>query len=553
MPIPISPRHSATGGRALAMLALLMVVAACSDEGGDAAGGTTESLPSTATAAPTPATAGAAEAPQAVPADLDRVRQATVRIVGTGTFSDPFFGEIEGAGSGSGFIIDEAGLTITADHVVAGTGLLRVFVHGEEEPRNAKVIGTSECSDLALIDIDGDGFTAVDWASSVPDAGSPVYAAGYPLGETELVLTSGVVGSTKALGETDWASVDQVIEHDAAIQPGNSGGPLVTPDGSVIGINYAGGSFSNTERFFAIGEDEAREILVRLRRGDDVDSVGINGRTLSYELDGLAGLWVIGVTSGSPADEAGIRPGDVVTSIEGVTIGADGTMADYCDVIRTHQPDDVMAIEVYRYDTEERYVGQLNGDELELAIDQTSPFVDPAADPSEEADDSDSTDPVPSYTVWSDVTDDSETLHALIPSDWWDVDGTEYDLDGEIVPAIRASDDLEAFLDGWTPSGLLIAGGPALGEQDAEADRFLDALTNARCDDEERIDTQIGATFGRLAVASGCDDPDERWLTAALFADDGSYGIVVGLAAADDADLATLDRILRNYSVSVGG
>ncbi|MEI2690512.1 MAG: serine protease [Anaerolineae bacterium] len=74
--------------------------------------------------------------------------------------------------------------------------------------------------------------------------GLDVYAAGFPLGDPEFTLTRGIVSKARADGETDWASVDSVLEHDASINPGNSGGPLITGDGKVIGVNYAG----NNER-----------------------------------------------------------------------------------------------------------------------------------------------------------------------------------------------------------------------------------------------------------------------------------------------------------------
>ena len=88
-----------------------------------------------------------------------------------------------------------------------------------------------------------------------------MYAAGFPLGDPEFTLTRGIVSKLEADGDTSWASIDSVLEHDAAIQPGNSGGPLVTTDGAIIGVNYAGGSRTNTEQFFAIDKDRAQEVV----------------------------------------------------------------------------------------------------------------------------------------------------------------------------------------------------------------------------------------------------------------------------------------------------
>ena len=114
---------------------------------------------------------------------------------------------------------------------------------------------------------------------------------------------------------------------------------------------------------------------------DDVDSVGINGQIVVAEDGTTAGLWVAGVASGSIADDVGIEPGDLVTRIEGVTIGLDGTMKDYCDVLRSHAPDDELAIEVLRYATSEVLEGELNGDVLTQSFSFADQYADDDATP----------------------------------------------------------------------------------------------------------------------------------------------------------------------------
>ena len=170
------------------------------------------------------------------------VESAAVRIVAQGSFVDPAVGEYEGAGSGSGFIIDPVGhrrhQQPRGDRAGPAAGLRG---GGEDEPRNAKVLGVCECSDLAVIDLEGDGYPYLEWAEGDPRPGLEIYAAGFPLGDPEFTLTKGIVAKAEADGETNWASVDHVVEHDANIQPGNSGGPLVTGEGQVVGVNYAGG------------------------------------------------------------------------------------------------------------------------------------------------------------------------------------------------------------------------------------------------------------------------------------------------------------------------
>ncbi|MCB0230550.1 MAG: trypsin-like peptidase domain-containing protein, partial [Anaerolineae bacterium] len=190
--------------------------------------------------------------------------------------------------------------------------------------------------------------------------GLDVYAAGYPLGDPEFTLTRGIVSKARADGETDWASIDSVIEHDATINPGNSGGPLVTADGKVVGINYAG---SDSNQYFAIARAEALPVIARLLQDQDVDSIGINGTALVT--NDSSGIWVSSVQSGSPADKAGLKAGDLIVAMEGLTLATDGTMADYCDVLRTHSPGDTLSLEVVRASTEEYLEGQVNGRPLE--------------------------------------------------------------------------------------------------------------------------------------------------------------------------------------------
>ena len=100
----------------------------------------------------------------------------------------------------------------------------------------------------------------------------------------------------------------------------------------------------------------------------DFESLGINGQAVVDEEAGISGIWVAGVAPGSPASETGILPGDIVTTLNGLPVGSDGTYSDYCDVIRT-AGDKPITVEVLRYDTSEVLRGELNGDKpLEQAF-----------------------------------------------------------------------------------------------------------------------------------------------------------------------------------------
>ena len=188
-----------------------------------------------------------------------------------------------------------------------------------------------------------------------------VYAAGFPLGDPEYTLTRGIVSKARTSGETSWASVDDVIEHDATINPGNSGGPLLTSDGKIVAINYAGSD--STNQYFAIAQAQALPVVEQLRQGSDFLSIGVNGTAVN-DGESLSGIWVSSVKSGSPADKAGVESGDIITGLENLVLATDGTMSDYCDILRTHNAGDTLAIEVLRFNTEEVLEGQLNGDPL---------------------------------------------------------------------------------------------------------------------------------------------------------------------------------------------
>src|SRR4030042_5796137 len=284
---------------------------------------TTQEAPSQAevqTKSTEPAVPTETEVPAGLVTNLTDLKKATIQIEGQGTFIDPEFGYMANqAGFGSGFIIDPSGIAVTNNHVVTGAAKLQVWIGGDTDKEyNARILGVSECSDLAVIDIDGYGFPYVSWYEEPAKVGLEVYTAGFPLGDPEFTMTKGIVSKEKADGETSWASVDSVIEHDATINPGNSGGPLADSDGKVVGVNYAGSS--STNQYFAIDRATALKVLEQLRTGKDVDSIGINGEAVTSDDGSISGIWVSSVDSGSPADKAGVEAGDIITHWKNLTL-----------------------------------------------------------------------------------------------------------------------------------------------------------------------------------------------------------------------------------------
>lgn len=295
--------------------------------------------------------------------NLQDVKNAVVQIESQGTFIDPQVGlVVNGAGRGSGFLIDPSGVIVTNNHVVTGSALLKVYLNGEEY--NGRILGKSECSDLAVVKIDGGPFDYLDFYEGAVEPGLEVYLAGFPLGDPEYSLNKGIISKAKANGQSSWSSLDYVLEHDANGNPGNSGGPLITSDGKVVGIHYA--SFEDAGQYFAIDTKLGQQVIDVLREGNDQDSLGINGTAVQSDDGSLSGIWVASVESGSAADKAGIKPGDILYQVENLVLATDGTMKDYCDILKTHQPEDVLAISVIRYDSGELLEGQINGRELEV-------------------------------------------------------------------------------------------------------------------------------------------------------------------------------------------
>lgn len=496
--------------------------------------------PEEPTEEPTEEPAPTAEPSNAV-TSLDQVQSAVVQIVAQGSFIDPEFGmQLNAAGSGSGFIIDESGIAVTNNHVVTGAALLRVYVAGEDEPRNARILGVSECSDLAVIDIDGDDFPYLEWYGGEIRVGLDVYAAGFPLGDPEFTLTRGIISKASADGETNWASVDNVLEHDATINPGNSGGPLIDADGRVVGVNYAGAS--STNQYFAIGRDEALPILEQLRAGQDVTSIGVNGEAVS-DGEGLSGIWVASVKSGSVADEAGVREGDIITMLEGLLLATDGTMSDYCDILRTHDASDVMDIQVLRYSTEEMLEGQLSGRKLEQTFSFAQTFEE------EVADEPVGTGGEATYDSYVMITDDTGALSVEVPATWSDTNGSAWTSDNEeIGVAVSASTNLDDFWGTWTTPGVFFGASTNL---DLTEEELLDGFDYSdSCTYEGRDAYEDPLYTGYYDIWSSCAGTDSLYIVLAAVPESRSFLILVTVQVVSDADLDALDHILNSFIVS---
>ena len=468
---------------------------------------------------------------------LDEVRDAVLQIKAEGTFVNPDFSvSYNTAGYGSGFIIDPSGLAVTNNHVVTGAALLKVWIGGDtSKSYNAKVVAVSECSDLALIDLEGDGYPYLDWHEGPINVGLEVYSAGFPLGEPQYTLTRGIVSKEETGGETYWASVDYVIEHDATINPGNSGGPLLDAEGKVVGINYR---VRETDQYFAIGRDLAIKVLDDLKEGQDIEALGINGEAFVDE--NLSGIWVYSVESGSPADKAGVEGGDIVTMLESLVLASDGTMSDYCDVLRSHSADDTLDIEVLRYGSSEVLTGQINGRELETALTFTETIEDDISDVVVED--------TGTYSGYNSVQDDYGAIQMDIPVEWTDIYGGYWEDGGDTIGSgITAAADLDAYLNSWTESGVFFGASDDLARYGGYVN-LLDIRRGDLMDDckyKDRFNYEDEVYRGKYDLFENCGESGNVYivLTAVPKENSQAFLVLLEMQIGKEGDFEALDQI----------
>ncbi len=465
-------------------------------------------------------------------ASVDDARSSVVRIVAQGSFVDPQVGyQANSAGSGTGFVVDPSGIVVTNNHVVTGAATLEVFANGRSY--NARVLGVSECSDLAVIQVDGGEFQPLQWYDDPIETNLEVWALGFPLGDPNYTVTRGIISKRASTVHTVWASVDGVLEHDARIRPGNSGGPLVDERGRVVGVNYAG-----DDRFdinLAISAPLARRIVADLTEGRDVNSIGINGRAVRSDDGSISGVWVSSVESGSPASAAGIEPADIIVRMEGLTLARDGSMKDYCDILRSRSPGDVLDVQVLRFTTGEVLSGEVNGTPLRSVL--------PADSGGGGSNSGDADAPrAAGYTNYRRVTDNSGSIVVDVPAEWSDVDGRAFD----IGPGLVASPNVDAYSNGYSTPGVSILASRDLSRT---PDVVLDEFPFPACTASGRSDYDDGKFAGRVSRYESCDGRDTAIVVIAAVPPDRSYTVVVVAQLVDPRDAEALDAIVTSFDV----
>jgi len=346
------------------MVLVAMMVFACvgGTVGGAVVGGVAgytvaQSVDSTAPVVGPQATQLRVESSSAVIEAVQKAKPAVVTVVNTLAAQRSMVGAAQA--SGSGVIIDERGYIVTNSHVVESARSLEVIYHdGKRAP--AQLVGTDEFSDLAVIKVDG-AMPAVaalgDSAALQP--GETVIAIGSPLGDLKGTVTVGVVSAVNRNLELGPGYVmEALIQTDAAINHGNSGGPLVNLRGQVVGINTlvvrgSGVTFGTGDIAeglgFAVPSNTVRTVAAQLIDKGKVARPYLGIRYRMVPLSGAAsetlGAEVISVEPGEAAERAGLREGDVIVALNGETFTEEVPLVNR---LMKHQPGDSVKLTIQR-------------------------------------------------------------------------------------------------------------------------------------------------------------------------------------------------------------
>lgn len=293
-----------------------------------------------------------------------KVSPSVVSIVTQSERQSYFGGTQSQEGAGTGIVVSSDGYILTNKHVVQNSGTVSVVTTDGSTYENVKVVGQDPLNDIAFLKISGaSGLTPANLGdSSSVRIGQSVVAIGNALGQYKNTVTSGIISGTgrsvTASGEgASTETLTDLIQTDAAINPGNSGGPLVNMAGQVIGINTAIASEANGVGF-TIPINATKGLLKGVLANGKVERsyVGVNYITITpevakeFDLPVKQGAYVhaqsgSAVVSGSPADKAGVKDGDIITKVNDVEVGSKGSVAS---LVAEHAPGDKITLTVLR-------------------------------------------------------------------------------------------------------------------------------------------------------------------------------------------------------------
>ena len=306
----------------------------------------------------------------------ETVGPTVVTVVGTVPGQVTFFGRTaDQEVSGSGFFISEDGYILTNYHVVEEAQELRI-IQADGIEQAVKLVGFDQFSDLAVLKADGEvPAVAALGNSDVLKSGETVIAIGSPLGEFKNTVTVGVVSATgRSIDTGEGYSIEDLIQTDAAINQGNSGGPLLNLAGQVVGINTmivrASSSGTVAEGLgFAVSVNTARAVAeqIILKGYFSRPYMGIGWQLITpaiaarYRLPVEWGIYVTGIQANSPAAQAGLQEGDIITRFDDIQIDEGHS---YINTLFTYNPGQVVRLTLVRNGQEtqtEITLGELSG------------------------------------------------------------------------------------------------------------------------------------------------------------------------------------------------
>ena len=291
---------------------------------------------------------------------VEKIGPAVVTVVGNIPGQQSFFGRMpDQQVSGSGVIVNQQGYMITNNHVVEGTDQVAVIL-ADGTQLDAEIVGTDKYADLAVLKVNSPVPAVAGLGNS--DAlkpGETVIAIGSPLGDFKNTVTVGVVSATgRSIDTGEGYQIEDLIQTDAAINSGNSGGPLVNLAGEVVGINTLVVRGSGTGAIaeglgFAIPANTARAVSEQIIQQGYFSRpyLGIRWQPITpgiagtYNLPVEWGAYVTDIMAGSPAAAANLRQGDIITRIGDVPLDASHS---YINALFTYQPGDKISIELVR-------------------------------------------------------------------------------------------------------------------------------------------------------------------------------------------------------------
>lgn len=246
--------------------------------------------------------------------------------------------------SGTGIVLNTNGDIVTNAHIVDGAAAVTVYTSGSTKKRPARIVGVSPCDDLAVIKVtDVSGLTPATFGKgSEQQVGEDVAAIGYPESSTAsntISISRGIISKL----EQSSGIYQSVIQTDAAVNPGNSGGPLVNAKGQVIGINTFR-TVGTTGINYAISGDLVQQVVPDLQAGHNKLYLGMNLGPNNYSnyFGTSQGLVVEAVAADSPASIAGVQQAFLLTQLAGLDVNS---MADVCKILLSHQDGDVLKVQ----------------------------------------------------------------------------------------------------------------------------------------------------------------------------------------------------------------